>query len=65
MCLKLYHLLTLAIWIYFIDVNVVSEMTDTQLKEFGVVQFGDRIALRAFAAKEGEKKVHKTTSRKS
>lgn len=40
-------------------------MTDTQFKEFGVVQFGDRIALRAFAAKEGEKKVHKTTSRKS
>lgn len=30
-------------------------MTDTQLNEFGVVQFGDRIALRAFAAKEGEK----------
>lgn len=34
-----------------IDVNVVSAMTDPQLKEFGVVQFGDRIALRAFASK--------------
>lgn len=31
-------------------------MTDPQLKEFGVVQFGDRIAVRAFAAKESEKK---------
>lgn len=35
-----------------IDENVVSAMTDPQLKEFGVIQFGDRIAVRAFAAKE-------------
>jgi hypothetical protein len=39
-----------------IDVNVVSSMTDDELKQLGITQFGDRIALRAFSEKESEKK---------